>query len=561
MTLEEALTTACAMEGCKILEQPNRLLGVVLDLCDEESLELRVFANNCVSEFCAPFAEATGKQPPRGSDFVVAAQQAERYLVQVRTLNVTAARATSLICARAAARACGVSDPRLAPPSEPAMRVAPTTAEQPRTEPVAATHHLSALEDPTPLGYEPDAPTRQWQVPQMDSTEHLSHPDDGPLANANLRGSLADQTSRGTIGGQTLRGSLAGQTPHAVRPQEGGWAASQTAPQPAAPAAPVPQKRRNPAIMFIVLIALLLAIAAIVFVALRNLPSNAPTSTVEAGSGATDEGKDSGEESGGDAPSEEPAVEEVLVPPTEGLSLDSALSVLKSAGLKAKVEEEESDKTPQTVLSSSPVEGTVVEKGSTVTLLVAKAREQVEEEPKYRDDETSPTDTSYGPATFSSTSYMSEVWDFFPYYDRTPQTIHAWMLDNGFWLDSYHSGCAIYRSQYNTEFTYTQGLSGSAYEAGLTGASSNDQSPLLAGMTWRVMRVHFFGEGLDYAIDKCHLDGESWRGTASGLGTPSSDFMRVPSDAEAARGSKNGYAWEAAYDPSERYCTVVVRIP
>ena len=184
---------------------------------------------------------------------------------------------------------------------------------------------------------------------------------------------------------------------------------------------------------------------------------------------------------------------------------------------------------------------------------------ELEPEPE---PELDPGDSSggYGPATFSSTSYMSEVWDFVPYFDRTPATIHNWMLANGFWVDSYGSDCAVYLSQYGTQFVFGQSTTSPESTSGYTGASSNDQSPLLNDMRWRVMRVHFWGEGLDYAIDKCHLSGESWRGTAGDLGTVSSSYMMVLSDAPAARGSRDGYLWEAAYDAGSKYCTVIMRV-
>ena len=154
---------------------------------------------------------------------------------------------------------------------------------------------------------------------------------------------------------------------------------------------------------------------------------------------------------------------------------------------------------------------------------------------------------------------MDDVWDFIPYYDHTPQTVHDWMIRNGFWLEGYSSECAVYLSQYGTQFVFGQYQDDPAVYPGYTKASSNDQSPLLNGMTWSIMRVHFWGEGLDYAIDKCHLGGETWRGSEGQIPTISTSFLIAPWDAPAAAGNSGGYMWEAAYDAGSSFCTVVVR--
>lgn len=263
----------------------------------------------------------------------------------------------------------------------------------------------------------------------------------------------------------------------------------------------------------------------------------------------------------------------VSVPATKGLTLDSARVNLESAGLRVSVSEEYSDETPQTVLSSDPAEGTQASEGSTVKLLVAKARphEETTTQPSSSSQETqeaqpsqpseSAASSGYGPASFASTSGMAEVWDFFEYFDRTPQTIHNWMLDNNFWLDYYGEGCAVYLSEYGTQFVFEQSTVSPESTPGYTKATSNDQSPLLTGMKWRVMRVHFWGESLDYIIDKCHLSGESWRGSADGLSSGvAGSYIMVPADAPAAKGSRGGYLWDAAYDGGSRFGTVVVRV-
>jgi eukaryotic-like serine/threonine-protein kinase len=65
------------------------------------------------------------------------------------------------------------------------------------------------------------------------------------------------------------------------------------------------------------------------------------------------------------------------VPQVTGLSRADAEAQLDDAGLTANVSEKESSKDPGTVLSQDPPAGTTVDKGATVSLVVAKARPQV----------------------------------------------------------------------------------------------------------------------------------------------------------------------------------------
>ncbi|MDQ4040882.1 MAG: PASTA domain-containing protein, partial [Actinomycetota bacterium] len=69
---------------------------------------------------------------------------------------------------------------------------------------------------------------------------------------------------------------------------------------------------------------------------------------------------------------------QVAVPNVTGQNEASASSELSGAGLRPDVTEEESDQTPGTVLRQTPTQGTKVEKGSTVTIVVAKEPSQVE---------------------------------------------------------------------------------------------------------------------------------------------------------------------------------------
>ena len=72
-------------------------------------------------------------------------------------------------------------------------------------------------------------------------------------------------------------------------------------------------------------------------------------------------------------------VEQVSVPDVVGDKEGDARSALSDAGLKADVSEEESeDKEPGTVLRQDPGSGQQVSKGSTVSLVVAKAPPQVD---------------------------------------------------------------------------------------------------------------------------------------------------------------------------------------
>ncbi|MEV0275004.1 Stk1 family PASTA domain-containing Ser/Thr kinase [Streptomyces sp. NPDC050610] len=66
-------------------------------------------------------------------------------------------------------------------------------------------------------------------------------------------------------------------------------------------------------------------------------------------------------------------VEKVSVPPVTGLSLDDATSTLKDKGFKVEQKQEESEKTPNSVINQDPSSGTKKEKGATVTLTIAQA--------------------------------------------------------------------------------------------------------------------------------------------------------------------------------------------
>jgi serine/threonine-protein kinase len=68
----------------------------------------------------------------------------------------------------------------------------------------------------------------------------------------------------------------------------------------------------------------------------------------------------------------------VSVPNVTGQNEASATSELSNVGLKADVTEEESNETPGTVLRQSPSAGTKIEKGGTVTIVVAKAPTKVQ---------------------------------------------------------------------------------------------------------------------------------------------------------------------------------------
>ncbi|MFH8981321.1 Stk1 family PASTA domain-containing Ser/Thr kinase [Streptomyces varsoviensis] len=66
-------------------------------------------------------------------------------------------------------------------------------------------------------------------------------------------------------------------------------------------------------------------------------------------------------------------VEKVSVPPVTGLSLDDATSTLKDKGFKVEQKQEESEKTPNSVIGQDPASGAKAEKGATVTLTIAQA--------------------------------------------------------------------------------------------------------------------------------------------------------------------------------------------
>ncbi len=66
-------------------------------------------------------------------------------------------------------------------------------------------------------------------------------------------------------------------------------------------------------------------------------------------------------------------IEKVSVPPVTGLSLDDATSTLKDKGFKVEQKQEESEKTPNSVIGQDPSSGSKAEKGATVTLTIAQA--------------------------------------------------------------------------------------------------------------------------------------------------------------------------------------------
>ena len=70
--------------------------------------------------------------------------------------------------------------------------------------------------------------------------------------------------------------------------------------------------------------------------------------------------------------------QQVEVPDVIGLARESAEATLNRAGLGFTIREEESDQDPGTVIAQDPGVGTVVDKGSRVTLTVAKEQETVE---------------------------------------------------------------------------------------------------------------------------------------------------------------------------------------
>jgi serine/threonine-protein kinase len=70
--------------------------------------------------------------------------------------------------------------------------------------------------------------------------------------------------------------------------------------------------------------------------------------------------------------------QQVEVPDVIGLERESAEATLNRAGLGFTIREEESDSDPGTVIAQDPGVGTIVDKGSRVTLTVAKEQETVE---------------------------------------------------------------------------------------------------------------------------------------------------------------------------------------
>lgn len=494
MELEEAIAQTFKMMGLSVLSQPKRLMSCVLDLCDGETRELRVFKNNCDEGLCSPFASVVNMPSPQMRDLVIAAQNAEMHLRDDRMISEDAARETSRCLARAVGHALGLPDAEIASllgPEGPAQQPFDQPAQDTMVSPAATgPQQQNVASSPTPTA-----------------------------------------TNTATVG-------------------------NQYAPAPAQANAPAPKKSALPW----VLVAAVAVIGVVVFVAVTQFGvlGNKQSSDSTSATGVQ----------GSVKTQQEVGSSQVEVPSTAGLTLDSARVNIESAGLKVQVEEEESDATPQTVLRSDPSEGTQVQAGSTVTLVVAKEAPAPEPTTTQTPSTPAPSQTQtptssssgYGPATFSSTGSMDDVWDLVPYFDHTPQTVHTWMLDNGFWVEGCGRDCVSYLSEYGTQFVYEQTPTSPESNEGYSTVGASVDTPLQNGMPWRVMRVHFWGEGLDYAINKCNLGGESWRGSAGDLPTLSSSYMLVGSDAPAAQGSSGGYQWEAAYDAGSSFCTVVVRV-
>jgi serine/threonine-protein kinase len=89
----------------------------------------------------------------------------------------------------------------------------------------------------------------------------------------------------------------------------------------------------------------------------------------------------------------------ISVPKLTGLKRSAAEQQLSSAGLQADVTEKESAQAPGTVLAQDPAEGTLLHKGDTVKLTVAKARPQVPDvstqHPSLEDATQTLTDAGY----------------------------------------------------------------------------------------------------------------------------------------------------------------------
>ncbi len=93
----------------------------------------------------------------------------------------------------------------------------------------------------------------------------------------------------------------------------------------------------------------------------------------------------------------------VTVPNVKGMSLEDALAEFNKEGVKYKLEYEESNEDENTVLGQSVRGGKKIENTETVTLIIAKAKEEVQGPEESPSDDTLDT-TNEGTNTANDTS-------------------------------------------------------------------------------------------------------------------------------------------------------------
>ncbi|MEI4273036.1 protein kinase [Klenkia sp. LSe6-5] len=194
---------------------------------------------------------------------------------------------------------------------------------------------------------------------------------------------------------------------------------TEAAVQAAAPRSPAPAPRRRRRGMLVGLAALVaVAVAAAVVAFVVTRPADAGTDPAAAGattsSAASTSRSTSSPRSTTPTRTTTPSPTAGSVPAVTGLTLSAAQTALTQAGLRVVTTEAlDNSVNDNTVTAQDPVEGAAVERGSTVTLTVAR-RAVVTYLSSLQPVQTSGGDVSTQPITVNGTNYVRSVW-FQPY--------------------------------------------------------------------------------------------------------------------------------------------------
>ncbi len=93
MSLRECVHAVLRMGGVELLEQPPRFLGMVMDLADTESVEMRVLERGCDAELLGPYAEAAREGTTAALDTAMA--RVSRLLTEDRLIQPEVAQSVA----------------------------------------------------------------------------------------------------------------------------------------------------------------------------------------------------------------------------------------------------------------------------------------------------------------------------------------------------------------------------------------------------------------------------------------------------------------------------------